>query len=111
MNNKFILKLLSPYYLFFLISILALIFINSCASLSDQYISEGLAFYDSTYYKQAEEKFLLAIAEDSTSEQGYFNLGRTRTHLQAYRQAVEDFSRVVELNPSNSDANHNRAIT
>ncbi len=89
---------------------LALLFLTGCASLSEKYIAEGLSLYDSTYYNDAEEKFILAIAEDSSSEQAYFNLGRTRSRLEKYRLAAEDFSKSILLNPENADAYLNRAI-
>src|SRR4030042_1535871 len=103
---------LYPWYSIGMVGMLSLILLslNGCASLADKYISDGLALYDSTFYKEAEEKFLLALTEDSTSEQAYFNLGRTRSRLQAYNSAVEDFSRAIELNSENSEAYLNRAI-
>ena len=99
-DNIFIVKKNSARFLILFLNLaLALIFLTGCASLSEKYIAEGLSLYDSTYYNDAEEKFILAIAEDSSSEQAYFNLGRTRSRLEKYRLAAEDFSRSILLKP------------
>jgi len=43
-----------------------------------------------------------------TSAEGYFDRGNSKYDLQDYRGAIQDYSKAIELDPSNADAYYNR---
>ena len=45
-----------------------------------------------------------------TSAEGYFDRGNTKEDLQDYRGAIQDYSKAIELDPSDAYAYNNRGV-
>ena len=45
-----------------------------------------------------------------TSAEGYFDRGNSKYDLQDYRGAIQDYSKAIELDPSDAEAYYNRGL-
>ena len=51
-----------------------------------------------------------AIAINENHIEAYFNRGKAKQFLQAYEDAINDCSKIIQLHPKNVDAYHMRGI-
>ncbi|HEU0000545.1 MAG TPA: serine/threonine-protein kinase [Ktedonobacteraceae bacterium] len=76
----------------------------------EQWVDEGLAFYNAGKYKEAIETYNHAIKLDPRYARAYGNRGIAYSKLKEYTKGIEDCSRVIELNSRLAVAYCNRGI-
>ena len=54
--------------------------------------------------------FITTLAYTKTAED-YFNSGYVKAELKKYREAIQDYNKVIKLNPKDFEAYNNRGLT
>jgi len=74
----------------------------------------GVAAYKTGDLEQADAYFSATAespkAEQSLREQAYFNRGNVHATQKKYREAIEDYTKALEINPDNERTKHNLEI-
>jgi len=69
-----------------------------------KYVDRGNKYFAQAKYKEASILYRRALNKDLRSPDAWYHLGLVNTKLGALPEARKDFSRAMELNPSNLDA-------
>ena len=64
----------------------------------EQWLDEGVYFYDAGKYQQAIEAYDIAIRLNPGYVEAYNNRGSAYYDLKAYTRAIEDYNRAIDLN-------------
>ncbi len=73
--------------------------------LGEAYNNLGLLYYTAMDYVKASEMFSKSLKEGCRDQsRGYANFGNSLYHLNRYEEAVEAWSRALQINPLNRDA-------
>ena len=97
--NRFIIIL----FLFFI----SAAFVCGCLSKEEKrcsHFEKGKAYFEKGEYKSARLEFKNAIQIDPYSVHAYLKLGETSLKLQDAQGAFDAYSKVVELDPENTEA-------
>lgn len=62
-------------------------------------------------YRQAVEACQKSLELDANSEKGLFRMAQAYFGLSEFDEAIKYFSKVVEINPDNKEANHFAALS
>lgn len=62
-------------------------------------------------YRQAADACQKALDLDASSEKGLFRMAQAYYGLSEFEEAIKYFSKVVEINPENKEANHFVALS
>src|ERR1700722_15816296 len=71
---------------------------------SQKYVERGKKYFAQGKYKEASILYRRALKKNLRSPEAWYGLGVVNTKLGALPEARKDFSRVMELDPSNQDA-------
>ena len=83
---------------------------------SDYHNEAATLYYKLKEYDKAVEHYSIAINSNSTSDMkidlalAYFNRGSSSMYLKKYEQAINDFSKSIELDAEFAGAYHNRGV-
>jgi tetratricopeptide (TPR) repeat protein len=80
------------------------------AQKAEDVFAEGTAKMQEKAFKEAIEKFDLAVMINPNYEQAYMQRGLARKALLQFNLANQDFSKVLELNPKSVEANFENAF-
>ncbi len=76
----------------------------------EQWIDDGIAFYDAGKYKEAIEAYNNAIRLDPNYAIAYNNRGNAYRDLKEYTKAIKDYNRAIDLNPRYAYAYYERGL-
>ena len=68
------------------------------------YGNRGMAYLNLNMWKESEVDSTVSVELNRTYTKGYFRRGTARVQLGKLREALEDFERVIVLEPTNTDA-------
>lgn len=92
------------------LSLFLMVFVCSFAQKAEDVFAEGTAKMAEKAYKEAIEKFDLAIIINPNYEQAYMQRGLARKALLQYQLASDNFAKVIELNPNSVEANYENGL-
>ena len=69
-----------------------------------KYVDNGNKYFNRGLYKQASIMYRRALTKDMRYGDAWYHLGLTNMKLQVFSEARRDFSRAMEIEPSNTDA-------
>jgi tetratricopeptide (TPR) repeat protein len=69
-----------------------------------KYVATGNKYYDRAKYKDASIMYRRALSKDMRNGDAWYHLGLTNMKLSLYPEARRDFSRAMEIDPTNTDA-------
>ena len=74
------------------------------------WLEAGHAYFELDNYKEAMDRYSVAIKQENNIAEAYNGIGRIKTALQDYRGAIEDFTKAINVNVRFAEAFYNRAI-
>ena len=103
-------KLFSPTYLMIRYSIIMLLMLFSCITVSAQEKAGGDAAYRSGNYKKAVEYYRKSLKKGESSAI-YYNMGNAYYRMADYPNAMLSYLKAQKLSPADKDIQHNIEIT